>query len=67
MPNGQINSYSVRIVDLKNNSEITSTNTADGNQTNFIKHNLGMDYIKNHVNTFWFIIHFYIYRGWCSI
>ena len=45
MPNGQINSYSVRIVDLKNNSEITSTNTADGNQTNFIKNNLGMNYI----------------------
>ena len=44
MPNGQINSYSVRIVDLKNNSEITSTNTVDGNQTNFIKNNLGMDY-----------------------
>ena len=41
MPNGQIKSYSVRIDDLKNNSEITYTNTADGNQTNFIKSNLG--------------------------
>ena len=43
MPNGEITSYSVRIVDMKSNAEIISTNTANGYQTNFIKNNLGMN------------------------
>ena len=47
MPNGQITSYSVTILDLKRNVQLTILNTENGDQRNFTGTNLGMSISNN--------------------